>query len=603
MVRTTGMLLALLVRVAAGGPHPLALEAMEAEVRGDLTRAVELFRRAAAEDAKDPWARPRLVKASARAMAFWAAELDALARAKRFAELAQAAALAAEVEPNHSAVLRARRAAAAAGFETPALPPAAEGAVAAFPRRSPGGRLRCLGTQGEAFARAEAVVDRGLAWLVTAQEGNGRWDAKRHGGKWWCDVGVTALALRALLARGPAGLEGDRGKAAEGGTAFLESAQASDGCFGTTESQHFHYNHMLALHALAEMAATTGSPARRAALEKGRDFLVGTQNQGAGWRYVIRGGENDTSLTARGLASLCAVLDAGVDVPGHATAGALAWVREMTDPESGRTGYVMAGGSSARPEGMHDRFPAEHTHAMTAAACLVRALLGQDPEEVLRQVGLIEQIPPSARYPDFYYWELGASASAAALGYVPRAWYAKLVEVAEKLVQQSGDIQPCDPWSPDGGRVYATAMVVLALTAPYRETPRAAPGASPTARLLAGGALTVLLSGAAGDVSTGLYVDPGMPVLVTATGVITPGRGGPAAGPEGVPQVKGGAALVKGFPFACLLGRAGADGKPFRIKPGAVFRSAEPGPLVLFCNDRAPDDNEGVWQITLKLEK
>ncbi len=597
-------LLLLCCVASAEGIHPLAVEAMEAELRGDWSRAVELFRQAAQADPKDPWARPRLLKATARAMAFFGPELDALIRAKGTEELAKAATLAAIIEPNHSAVQRARRALGATYASLPPLPPESEGVVAAFPRRGPWGRWRCYGTQGAVFARAEAMVERGLDWLVSVQEANGEWNCESHGGKPHFDAAVTALALRALLSRGPTGLTGARGAAAERAAAFLRATQDSKGCFGPRESQHYHYNHVLVLQSLAEYASTTDAAEWKGVLAGGVAYLRAAQNRGAGWRYQPHGGESDTSVTARAVAALCAAGNAGVDVPDDAFQGALDFIREMTDSGTGITGYNMCGGGSARTEEFRDAFPAQFTQSMTAAGCHVRALLGQDVAEVLRQTALIAAMPPMQRYPDFYYWELGASACAAAFGFVPRAWYAQLVEISEMLLEAPGNIAARDCWSSYGGRVYATAMVALALTAPYREAPRPAQGASQTALLVRGGAILLVLAGDQRDLWTGLYADPGMELVARVSGAIAAFDGCGPVGPDGLPAVKGGPApRVKGSPFACLMGRVGSDGKLFRIRAGVPFRVPEPGPLELFVNDAKPEDNTGAWRITIKLEK
>ena len=57
-----------------------------------------------------------------------------------------------------------------------------------------------------------------------------------------------------------------------------------------------------------------------------------------------------------------------------------------------------------------------------------------------------------------------------------RTWYSKLTEAAVAGQQkgdpaeacQRGSWDPIDPWGTQGGRIYATAMMVLSLEGPYR---------------------------------------------------------------------------------------------------------------------------------------
>ena len=61
--------------------------------------------------------------------------------------------------------------------------------------------------------------------------------------------------------------------------------------------------------------------------------------------------------------------------------GARSWINEMTDDETGRTGYVQRGRPPVREEGKRDEFPSQETESLTAVAITTRIFCGEDPKE------------------------------------------------------------------------------------------------------------------------------------------------------------------------------------------------------------------------------
>lgn len=163
------------------------------------------------------------------------------------------------------------------------------------------------------------------------------------------------------------------------------------------------------------------------------------------------------------------ILLAGLAVDRQAFEGALAWVEKMTDPETGRVGYVFRGGTSARTEGLQDRFPAHRTEAMTASGMLTRLLCGAaagDPA-LARGARLLAKSPPAVdpQAREYYYWFFGARALGRLSGDALPAWRNALRETLGRLQEADGSFPPSDAWSTEGGRVYATAICALALQA------------------------------------------------------------------------------------------------------------------------------------------
>jgi hypothetical protein len=147
--------------------------------------------------------------------------------------------------------------------------------------------------------------------------------------------------------------------------------------------------------------------------------------------------------------------------------------------------------------------------------------------------------------------------------------------------------------------VAAVAAVLLSLA-----LPAAAQQATPTG-------VPVKVPVTARFTDSGLTVKPGDTITIHAGGTIT-FQGGKATrrttGPEGIPagpQCKQIAHQTKGpFPepqFACysLIGRIGANGKPFEVGKRTTYRVLKNGTLWLGINDNYLRDNTGRWLATV----
>ena len=159
----------------------------------------------------------------------------------------------------------------------------------------------------------EGAVARGLKWLAEHQDEDGRWDSDefmKHdpeddqcdgaGGALY-DVGATGLALVAFLGNGHT----DRGSSEQNpyaetvrnGLRYLLQRQDAEGCFGTRATQHFIYNHAMATLAVCEAYALTRNPRYKEPAQNGGSYLLRARNPYKAWRYGVRPGENDTSVT------------------------------------------------------------------------------------------------------------------------------------------------------------------------------------------------------------------------------------------------------------------------------------------------------------------
>ena len=357
-------------------------------------------------------------------------------------------------------------------------------------------------------ADVSRALDRAIDWLVAHQSPNGGWEAAGFG--MWCngksrdpetaskmpdgagkalyDVGVTGLAAQALLAAGHTpGDETDEGSSLQRALRYLLNVQDSEGCFGPRSTQQYVYNHACAAVAVVEAYRRTKDEGYKAAAQRALDFTALSRNPYFGWRYGIKPGDNDTSVTTWMLAVIKhakvvnrEAVEAGRPAPltvdESAYDGAKAWLQKVTDPDYGKVGYLTRGSGSARPQELMDRFPSERSEAMTSAGVLMRYWMGERMEThgvIRKSVDLILRTLPvwneGSGQIDMYAWLLGTKALSKVGGKPWKQWrnaacHALLgAQQKGKACDAGGSWNPVGPWGPDGGRVYATALCAIML--------------------------------------------------------------------------------------------------------------------------------------------
>ena len=154
----------------------------------------------------------------------------------------------------------------------------------------------------------------------------------------------------------------------------------------------------------------------------------------------------------------------------------------MTDKDYGRVGYVTPGSGPARPQDLVDRFPTDKSESMTAAGVLARIFGGEDPrksEMVKKGADLMARLVPTWNTTDgsidMYYWYYATLAMFQVGGDSWKRWQdgmlASIVphqRMDTDYCQYKGSWDPIDPWGPDGGRVYSTAVLAMCLQVYYR---------------------------------------------------------------------------------------------------------------------------------------
>ncbi len=336
-----------------------------------------------------------------------------------------------------------------------------------------------------------AAIDEALDWLERHQSPGGNWDSDGfakgachspcvgEGEAPW-DPALTGMALLCFLGNGHTHATGEYAGVVRRGLEYLIAVQDSEGCVGTRLTSRFQYNHAWAALALVDAYAMTGAEALRGPAERAVGFIEASQNPYLAWRYGVRNGDNDTSVTACMVQVLDAAQHAGFEVNGGVFRGATAWVQKMTESESGRVGYQQRGGGGQRYEGDHGRFPYALCEATTAMGVMIRLYGGELPQssaDLKNGLNLISKQAPvwdvdSGRI-DLYYWYWGTLAEFHFGGDEWKAWDDALLDAL--LPQQLDDDRhwrgswfAVGAWARGGGCIYATAMCCLMLQTPWR---------------------------------------------------------------------------------------------------------------------------------------
>ncbi len=348
--------------------------------------------------------------------------------------------------------------------------------------KTPGNLPAGKAPPGELLGSYRKAVDAALAWLAKFQSEDGSWSdaalAERNGGtalpagrvKVEKTSRTTALAVMALIRAGVTPDHPELGATLTNGLTWIrEATVAGNGRAAAKSDRAFVESQTEFVWVLAlAVERLPAADRNQEALQQAVNWLQTAQNPGAGWRFGVRAGDNDSDHTAPALIALLSAQRAGAEVAQESIDGAANWLERTTDKTIGKTGYSQPGDNgAARMDNRHF----QQTEIATAMTLCARALNGEDLHAGLATLGydLLWGRKPawvSEKDINIKYMKYFAMAYALRPG---RDANAALKPVADLLVKNQEKGGAVDgSWAPVSvyahhGRVIVTARAVLAI--------------------------------------------------------------------------------------------------------------------------------------------
>jgi len=351
-------------------------------------------------------------------------------------------------------------------------------------------------------AESELAVHRGLGWLARHQKRDGHWgpDALHAGPDGRCKagdvcpnggsehrVGLTGLAVLAFQAGGHYDFNNsDYSGCVRYGLDWLVAHQRADGCLldpehGTGACNM--YEHGIASFALAdacEMAVSLGREPEdryRQATQKAVQFIHYAQHADGGWRYTEdRNGVSDVSVAGWQILAMKAATLAGVSEVSQDCAARMETFFKRCEDKSGRTfyqpGYNLPSDAPTAIGMLVQQFILERPNSPLVAAGA--NYLAQEAESSFKHARKTKKKQFAAAPGDFYTYYYGTLAMFHAGGQPWKRWNDVVRDTLvdhqceEEEGCRRGSWDPTGRWSPEGGRVYSTALAVLTLEVYYR---------------------------------------------------------------------------------------------------------------------------------------
>ena len=338
---------------------------------------------------------------------------------------------------------------------------------------------------------ADAMIDRGLEFLARSQQPDGRWRLGTFPGstaadtpRLSCDTAATGLAILSFLGAGHDHFGGRHRDTVRRGLEFLLAVQKPDGDLylradTLSDSCAWLYSHGIATMALCEAVGMTGDPLVKPAAARACDFIIASQHAArGGWRYTPRS-DADLSVSGWMLVALRSGRLAGVEVDARSFDG----VKTLLDASA-------ITGATARyhynPRNPQQRPSQLSAGCMTAVGTLMRLHTGwnaSDPR-VQQSARVLAALRPAygsvkEKTRDCYLWYYASQVLVHTGGDEWTGWYDQLADTLERTQERQGpragswdplgDVP--DRWGQYGGRIYVTALHLLALEVPDRRLP------------------------------------------------------------------------------------------------------------------------------------
>jgi squalene cyclase len=195
--------------------------------------------------------------------------------------------------------------------------------------------------------RVEAVVVRGLDWLVAKQSRRGSWTANENR----YPTAMTALAGTAMLMEGSTPTQGRYAEPIRRAVDYLVSRARPNGLIGDPKNDdRYTYGHGFSMLFLSQLLGEEEDDRRRAelveVLTRAVEFSGRAQTKDGGWGYVSAKDGNDFdegSTTITQVQGLRGCRNAGIPVPREIIDKAIAYIHRCTLPDGG-VQYSSKGG-------------------------------------------------------------------------------------------------------------------------------------------------------------------------------------------------------------------------------------------------------------------
>jgi len=318
------------------------------------------------------------------------------------------------------------------------------------------------------------AIKLGLIWLARAQEPDGSWDASRWDGAKRYSVGCTGLSLLAFYGAGYTHRRGDFKTTLARALYWLKTSQRPDGSFPW---QTF-YEQGIATMALAEAYARTEDEAIRAMAQAAIGYICQVQPEHGGFRYsgAVPKAEGDLSVTGWQIMAIKSAALSGLAVPKTAFERSQTFLAN-TWRDYGKSAYTVG---SEGPGSL----------AMASAGMLCRVFIDRKSygDQIMQTANLLlasetrdgSPVPGGASgqlIADLYYTYYSSLAMYQAGQEHWRQWAAMTTKPlcgSQVLAERDAAGRPVkgswDParhkWGKNAGRVYTTAMALLALEVP-----------------------------------------------------------------------------------------------------------------------------------------
>ncbi len=327
-----------------------------------------------------------------------------------------------------------------------------------------------LSSLGEAQEKADQVftewhdmvdpaVETALRFLVRAQKPNGSFP-ESYGDS----TGIPALVGMSFLSKGHLPTAGPYVETLNRCIDFVLANQKSDGLFekgnAGTGPMYAHHISTLFLSEVSGMVDPQRQEKIAKALPPALSLILRAQavkkdeRNNGGWRYHPGSTDSDTSCSGWALMALRSAKLNGAAVPDVAIKDVVSFLKRHQDKDSGGFGYASTN---------------DHNHSLTGMGLLCLELSGQhgSPETIQAADYVMKNFRDLPGDPFEFYGNYYNAQGMFQIG--GRYWEEYAPWMYETyLKKQNSD----GSWnSREAGRIYGTAVMVLAFTVPYRQLP------------------------------------------------------------------------------------------------------------------------------------